>query len=162
MARLTLLNLKITPDSSVKDLERLFPGSQEQVLELLDDISHDLQQEALAAFQTKVPFYTGELRNAQIIDEYTGTLSRAGFKIFVIDTKHTSTVGRRKPTGAELARILDEGISEKNGMPLHRRKNAVPAFGKLTSLLAPSKGSPTAGWIDSALTSFNKALDQLG
>lgn len=162
MARLTLLNLKITPDKSVKALERLFPGSQELVLELLDDISHDLQQEALAAFQTKVPFYTGELRNAQIIDEYTGNLSRAGFKIFVIDTKHTSSQGRRKPSGAELARILDEGISEKNGMPLHRRKNAVPAFGKLTSLVAPSKGSPTAGWIDSALIAFNRALDNLG
>ncbi len=120
-----------------------------------------MQQEALAAFQTKVPFYTGELRNAQIIDDYKGSLTKAGFRIFVSDSKHTSTVGRKKPTGAELARILDEGISEKNGMPLMRRKNAVPAFGKITSLVAPSKGSPTKGWIDDALISFYKALDKL-
>lgn len=128
----------------------------------MDDISHDLQQEALAAFQTKVPFYTGELRNAQIIDEYKGSLSKAGFRIFVIDTTHRNTQGRKKPTGAELADILDKGISEKNGMPLMRRKNAVPAFGKLTSLVAPSKGSPTKGWIDSAFSSFEKAVDKLG
>lgn len=161
MAKLILLDLNIVPDSSVKDLERLFPGSREGVLDLLDDISHDLQQEALAAFQTKVPFYTGELRNAQILDEYKGSLNKAGFKITVSDAKHTSTQGRRKLTGAQLAQLLDNGIFKKNGSPLYRRKNAVPAFGKLTSLVAPSKGSPTAGWIDSAFASFEKALDEI-
>jgi hypothetical protein len=162
MAKLLLLDVTITPDGSVKDLEKLFPGSRDAVMELLDDISADLQQEALGAFQTKVPFFTGELRNAQILDVYKGSLTKAGFKIEVSDSKHTSTQGRRKPSGAELAELLDNGISEKNGAPLHRRKNAVPAFGKLTSLVAPSKGAPTKGWIDSAIASFEKALDELG
>lgn len=162
MASFLLVDLKISPDSSVRELDAIFPGAGAEVLAYLQNLSRDLQGASKDAFLTKVPFYTGELRNAQIIDKDKSTKTKPGFTVFVIDTKHTSTYGRRKPTGAELAEILDVGISEKNGAPLHRRKNAVPAFNKLTSLVAPSKGSPTKGWVDSALAAIEKAIDDIG
>lgn len=162
MARDTLLNLKITPDSSVKDLESLFPGAQSLVMDILEGISLDLEKDALAALQTTVPVYTRQLRDTMIGAKSENYKLKKGFSIYVSDKKHTNTTGkRRKPTGAELAKILDQGY-EIPGQDLKRRKNAVPAFSKLEGLTAPSKGERTASWIGTALDAFERSLDKLG
>lgn len=161
MARLILLNLKITPDKSVKALERLFPGSQELVMDLLQVISLDLEKDALGALQTTVPVYTRQLRDTMIGVKSQNYKVTKGFSIFISDKKHTNTTGkRRKPTGVELAKILDQGY-EIPGQELKRRKNAVPAFNKL-DLQAPSRGEPTANWKGIALDAFERSLDNLG
>ncbi len=156
MPQYVLVDLKIKQDPSVKELERLFPGAQGLVNTLLATISSDLQKEAHSAFQTTVPVYTRQLRDSMILGKSAGA---KGFKIYVPTDKHTNTVGRKKPTGARLAEILDEGISEKNGAPLMRRKNAIPAGSKLSSLVAPSKGDPTKDWSEKAFQAFDKAID---
>jgi hypothetical protein len=159
MPQYTLVDLTIKQDYSVKELESLLPGSQSLVSELLLGISSDLEKSAVSAFQSTVPVRTLQLRNSMILSKSKNFKYTQGFKVYVSTAKHTNTEGRRKPTGAELAQILDEGISEKNGAPLMRRKNAVPAFNKLTSIVAPSRGEPTKGWSDLALQGFEKAID---
>lgn len=161
MARDILLNLKITPDSSVKDLERLFPGAQGLVMDILEGISLDLEKDALGALQTTVPVYTRQLRDTMLGAKSQNYKVTKGFSVWVSDKPHTNTTGKRKkPTGAELARILDSGV--ENGHSLKRRKNAVPAFTTLDGLVAPSKREPTARWIDNALDAFEGSLDKLG
>ncbi len=161
MPQYTLVDLTIKQDASVKELESLLPGSQSLVNDLLVQISSDLQKEAYSAFQTTVPVYTRQLRDSMILS--SSSTSR-GFKVYVSAAKHTNTYfiggarGRQKPTGAELARILDEGY--QNGHALMRRKNAIPASGdKLLSLVPPRKGESTAGWIDRAFEGFERNLD---
>lgn len=159
MPQYTLVDLTIKQDYSVKELESLLPGSQSLVSELLLGISSDLEKSAVSAFQTTVPVRTLQLRNSMILSKSKKFKYTQGFKVYVSTAKHTNTEGRRKPTGAELAQILDEGISEKNGASLMRRKNAVASFNKLTSIVAPSRGEPTKGWSDLALQGFEKAID---
>lgn len=159
MPQYTLVDLTIKQDASVKELERLLPGSQSLVTELLLGISSDLEKSALSAFQTTVPVKTQQLRNSMILTKTKNFKYTQGFKVYVSTAKHTNTEGRKKPTGAELAEILDNGFSEKNGMPLMRRKNAVPALNKLTSIVVPSRGEPTKGWSDLALQGFERAID---
>lgn len=157
MPQYTLLNLNIKQDSSVAELERLFPGVQDVVNGLLGTISSSLEKDALGAFQTTVPVYTLQLRNSMILSKGKGA---KGFNMYVSGAKHTNTVGRKKLSGGELARILDEGTSEKNGMPLHRRKNAVPAFNKLNGLMAPGAKESTANWIGNAFDAFDRSLEK--
>lgn len=159
MPQYTLVDLSIKQDASVKELERLLPGSQSLVTELLLKISSDLEEAARSAFQTTVPVKTQQLRNSMILSKSKKFKYTQGFKVYVSTAKHTNTEGRKKLTGAQLAEILDDGISEKNGMPLKRRKNAVPALNKLTSVVAPSRGEPTKGWSDLALQGLEKAID---
>lgn len=159
MARATLLSLTISQDPSIKDLERLFPGAQSLVTDLLVDISHTLEKDALAAFQTTVPVFTRQLRDQMIIAWDKNYKYRQGFEIYASGKVHTTSYGRNKPTGAKLAEILDSGFSEKNGMPLHRRKNAVPAFTKLSAPLAKTS---TANWIGEAVDFVEKMVDELG
>jgi hypothetical protein len=153
------LDLSINPDDSVKELERLFPGSQDVVLELLRDIRDDMQKDALGAFQTSVPVYTRQLRDQMIEDKEKRSSKAPGFTISISTRAHTNTPGRKKPTGAQLADILDNGYSEKTGAKLFRRKNAVAAFTKITSIAPPAKGRATADWIGKAIKAFEKAID---
>lgn len=153
------LDLSINPDDSVKELERLFPGSQSIVLELLGDIRDRMQKDALGAFQTSVPVYSRQLRDQMIEDKEKRSKKAPGFTISISTKSHTNTPGRRKPSGAELADILDNGYSEKNGAKLYRRKNAVAAFTKITSIAPPAKGRPTQDWISKAIKAFEKAID---
>lgn len=159
MARLNLLTVNIIPDSSVKELDKLFPGAGAEVLDYLKNLSRDLQGASEASFKSYVPFYTGELRNSQIQSKDKGTTKKVGFTVFVLDTTHRNTPGRKKIKGAELARILDEGIDK--GRTLHRRKDAVGALHRLISPTPPGRRAKTANWIGDAINTFEKALGKI-
>ncbi len=118
-------------------------GSREQKLVTL---TNKLNELALDAYRSKVPYDTGELAETQIVITKRATQKLIYASVGVIDATHYGN-GDPKPAPL-LASMLDEGIGEK-GQALHY-KHGSHARGPYRGI---GSGS-TAGWIKKARTAY--------
>lgn len=116
---------------------------------------NDLGKDALAAFKSKVPVYSKQLRNDHIqIDFAKKNQEIPKVKVYIADQPHTATRRGRIKTSATLAKILNSGTHEFSGRPMKRSQNSIPAAGYLSSYSGIGQGQGTAGWITDAQLSF--------
>ena len=136
MSDLVKINIKVDP--SVQDL---LPPTLIQ--ELVTEYSNEYTDLAQKAYQSKVPYFTGELRGQ--IKRSLDSISEAGAqsRVFVVDELHTSSW--------EKGKLASQVAEELNVGPYRRRKNSLAASSVFGSI---GRGAPTANWEGEAFDAF--------
>lgn len=132
-----LLDIKITVDPSFKTF---LPPSF--IKELVTEYSNEYTDLAQKAYQSKVPYYTGELRGQIKRHLDSVTEDGAASRVYVVDEIHTSS--REKTLAPQVAEELNTG-------PYRRRRASQSALDLFSSI---GKGQPTANWEGEAFDAF--------
>lgn len=133
-----LLQINIKVDPSLKDF---LPTSL--IEELVTEYSNEYTDLAQKAYQSKVPYFTGELRSQ--IRRKLDSVSENGAvsRVYVADELHVNSWEKNK-LASQVAEELDSG-------PYKRRKNSLAASSVFASIGA---GQPTANWQGEAFDAF--------
>lgn len=136
MSDLLQINFRVDPS-----LKELLPSTLIQ--ELITEYANEYSDLAQKAYQSKVPYYTGELRGQ--IKRHLVSVSEAGAaaRIYVTDELHVNSRDP-KPLASQVAEELNIGSYK-------RRKNSLSASSVFGSI---GKGQPTANWEGEAFDAF--------
>lgn len=106
-------------------------------------VVNDTLGKAQAAYQSKVPIYTGELREHILIKTASVSPFDPEGYIYVPSTVHESSEGDNKPTNSQLAMMLQS---------IRQKRSQVPSQAKAP--FSPSFSLYSAGWMDEGFDEF--------
>ena len=150
-----LMSINLYEDKTIIELSKDNASIRKEIERLELEEINKLTKAALAAFQSKVPVKTKQLRNQHIQVDFAKKNQKVlKSSVYIVDQEHTATTRGKTKLSSLLGEILNKGIHEYSGKSMRRSMNSIPKEGFITAFSSKPKGSPTEGWIEDAQLAF--------